>query len=95
MTENCGYDSSSSAIQTKEAYDSTFRDRYPKGVPISIKSKKMAHEEAVSSHRGTLKCDGFPAEIAKPTRELPSAEMGPKRLKIKGPSFLGLESRLH
>ncbi|KAL8107642.1 lysine-specific demethylase JMJ13-like isoform X1 [Apium graveolens] len=94
-TENCGYDSSSSAIQTKEAYDSTFRDRYPKGVPISFKSKKLAHEEAVSSHSGTLKYDGFPPEIAKPTRELPSVEMGPKRLKIKGPSFWGLENRLH
>lgn len=93
--ENCGHDSGSSAIQTKEAYDSVFRDRYPKGVPISIKSKKVAHEEAVSSHSGTLKYDGFPPEIAKPRSELPSRGVGPKRLKIKGPSFLGLESRLH
>lgn len=96
-TENCGYNSSSSEIHTKEAYDSTSRDRYLKGVPIpiSIKSKKVAHEEAVSSHNGIQKDDRFPPEIVKPTRQPPTSEMGPKRLKIKGPSFWGLESRLH
>ncbi|KAL1834399.1 hypothetical protein ACET3Z_004050 [Daucus carota] len=95
--ENFGQDSRFSATHTKEAYDSTSRDRYPKGVPvpISVKSKKMAHEEAINSHIGTQKDDRFRSEIVKPAREPPSVEMVPKRrLKIRGPTFWGLESRL-
>ncbi|KAK1375008.1 Lysine-specific demethylase [Heracleum sosnowskyi] len=48
-TDDSDYNSCSSAIQSKEVPNSISRNRYPNGalIPISIKYKKVAHEDAV------------------------------------------------
>lgn len=90
-TDDSGYNSCSSAIHSKDVPKSISRDRYPDGapIPISIKYKKVAHEEAVSKHIENQKEDRFLTKMIKPGRDLPPLEMGAKRLKIKGPSFWG------
>uniref|UniRef100_A0A5B6ZD14 Lysine-specific demethylase JMJ706 n=1 Tax=Davidia involucrata TaxID=16924 RepID=A0A5B6ZD14_DAVIN len=73
---------------SKEAPDGALRDRFARGtsIPISIKFKKTANEEAVSKHRD---------DLVRTTKEPLPIEIGPKRLKVRGPSFLGgAESRL-
>lgn len=94
--EELGRNSSPTATHSKEAPDSTLRDRYAKEtpIPISIKYKKVAHEEAVNKHSEYQKDDRFQHELGKGTRGPPPIEIGPKRLKVRGPSFLGLEGRL-
>lgn len=87
-TDDSDYNSCSSAIHSS-------RNRYPNGapIPISIKNKKVAHEEAVSKYTDNQK-DRFLPEMIKPARDPPQLEMGPKRLKIKGPSFFGSDGRV-
>lgn len=82
----------------REAADSALRDRYNRGsaIPISIKYKKSANEEAISRQREQHnRKDRYQFEFGKSTREPPSIEIGPKRLKVRGPSYLGTESRLN
>ncbi|KAB1222263.1 Lysine-specific demethylase 5B [Morella rubra] len=77
----------------REAPDSPLRDRFARGsnVPISIKYKKLANEEATCRQRERQRKDSFQLELGKPTREPPPIEIGPKRLKVRGPSYLGTE----
>ncbi|XP_048230129.1 lysine-specific demethylase JMJ706 isoform X2 [Ricinus communis] len=80
----------------REAPESASRDRFAGAstIPISIKFKKLVKEEAMSRHRDHLRVDKFQHELGKTMREPPLIEIGPKRLKVRGPSFLGSESRL-
>ncbi|CAL2258631.1 unnamed protein product [Prunus armeniaca] len=67
----------------------------PRGstIPISIKFKKLANEESVSRQREHHRKDRYhQLESGKRRRGPPPIEIGPKRLKVKGPSFLGSES---
>ncbi|XP_028805975.1 lysine-specific demethylase JMJ706 [Neltuma alba] len=58
------------------------------GIPISIRYKKLGNE-GVGRERDHRRKDRFPQAI----RERPPIEIGPKRLKVRGPSsFLSLES---
>ncbi|KAK2427681.1 lysine-specific demethylase [Trifolium repens] len=70
------------------------KDRFARGngAPISVRYKKSSNEDA-SIH---MQQDHHRRERFQQTyREAPSIETGPKRLKVRGPSFLGLESRLN
>ncbi|PON85397.1 JmjC- JMjN-domain containing protein [Trema orientale] len=72
-------------------------DRFGRGstIPISIKIKKVANEAGTNRQREQPKKDSrIQFELGKTTREPPPIEIGPKRLKVRGPSFLGSESRL-
>lgn len=98
--ESCRTDESNrnfvSTLGYKEALESASRDRFARGstIPISIKFKKLTNEEAMSRQREHHKLARFQHEVGKSMREPPSIEIGPKRLKVRGPSFLGSESRL-
>ncbi|KAJ7943867.1 Lysine-specific demethylase [Quillaja saponaria] len=76
----------------KEDPESALRDRYQRGscIPISIKFKKLGNEESVSRQQEHHMKNRLPHSM----REPPPIEIGPKRLKVRGPSFLGMESRL-
>lgn len=86
---------------TREPSDNTVRERLAirnNNAPISIKLRKTGNDEAVSrSNREAQRFDRLKQnESGKSSRrEPPPIEIGPKRLKVKGPSNLGLESRLH
>ncbi|XVF11095.1 hypothetical protein REPUB_Repub07fG0239900 [Reevesia pubescens] len=78
----------------KEAPENDVMDRFGRGsLPISIKYKKLGNEDATSRQREHHRNDGFQQEIGKSMREPPSLEIGPKRFKIKGPTYVGSESR--
>lgn len=64
-------------------------------MPISIKFKRMANEEAMGGRQREhqQRRDRY-SDLGKTMREAPSIEIGPKRLKVRGPSLLGWESRL-
>ncbi|XP_021667732.2 lysine-specific demethylase JMJ13 isoform X2 [Hevea brasiliensis] len=85
-----------STLHRKEAPESTWRDRFARGsiIPISIKFKKLVSDETMSRDKENQRLDKFPHELGKTMREPPPIEMGPKRLKVRGPSFQGSESRL-
>ncbi|XP_057978405.1 lysine-specific demethylase JMJ13 [Malania oleifera] len=76
------------AICPKEAPDRAMKDRLTRGAaaPVSTKFKKMNTEEAVHQQREHHREDRFQHNLVK-TREPPSIEIGPKRLKVRGPSF--------
>ncbi|CAK7356075.1 unnamed protein product [Dovyalis caffra] len=88
--------SSTSGSNYKEAPESASKDRFARGstIPISIKFKKLTNDEAVSRQQDQHRLDRFQHEVGKTMREPPPIEIGPKRLKVRGPSFLGSESRL-
>lgn len=81
--------------QLKEVMDNGLRDRFANrnAMPISIKFKKVGHDEMLSKNREHQRSDGYQHDLGKTTRE-PPLEIGPKRLKVKGPSITGLDSRL-
>lgn len=89
---NCSSDS-------KEALENAVKDRLGRGtlpIPISIKYKKMGSEAGMSSRRRDHhRNDRFQQELGKSKRDSPS-EIGPKCLKVRGPSpiYLGSESRV-
>ncbi|KAK2662666.1 hypothetical protein Ddye_001240 [Dipteronia dyeriana] len=63
-------------------------------VPISIKYKKLSDEEALGRQRDNRRNDKFRHELGKGMKEAPPLEIGPRRLKLRGPSsFLGADSR--
>lgn len=72
--------------------ESSTRDRYLKGngIPISIRYKKLGNEE-LSKQRDHHKKDWLQQTVEEPS----PVEIGPKCLKVRGHSFLGLESRLN
>ncbi|XP_028951612.1 lysine-specific demethylase JMJ13-like isoform X2 [Malus domestica] len=61
-------------------------------VPISIKFKKLANEDAARQQRERHRKDGYEVELGKSRRQPTPMEIGAKRLKVKAPSFLGSES---
>lgn len=97
LSDCCRSDESNSKIPPptnhKEAPDSALRGRFARGsnMPISIKYKKMANEEATSRQQEHHRKDRLQLELGKTTREPPPIEIGPKRLKVRGPSYLGTE----
>ncbi|KAK3041546.1 hypothetical protein RJ639_000680 [Escallonia herrerae] len=96
-TYDLGCNVSPSTTHYKEARDSGLRDRSARGTtnPSSVKVKKLAaNEEAVSKHREHHRDDRLRHELGKGTRGPTPIEIGPKRLKVRGPSLLGLDSRL-
>ncbi|KAJ6701387.1 TRANSCRIPTION FACTOR JUMONJI (JMJ) FAMILY PROTEIN / ZINC FINGER (C5HC2 TYPE) FAMILY PROTEIN [Salix koriyanagi] len=88
--------SSTSGSDYKEAPESASKDRFARGsiIPITIKFKKLINEEAMSRQREQHRLDPFQHALGKTTRKPAPIEIGPKRLKVRGPSFLGSGSRL-
>ncbi|KAH9687427.1 transcription factor jumonji (Jmj) family protein / zinc finger (C5HC2 type) family protein [Citrus sinensis] len=83
---------SSHTSNYKEMSERGLKDRFARvggTVPISIKFKKLADEEAISRQQENCRKERFQHEFGKATREPPPIEMGPKRLKVRGPSFIG------
>ena len=79
----------------KEAPENAVKDRFGRGtLPISIKYKKLGNEEVMSRQREHHRNDRFQHELGKSTRETPPLEIGPKRLKVRGPTYVGSERRL-
>ncbi|KAJ6394042.1 hypothetical protein OIU77_023305 [Salix suchowensis] len=88
--------SSTSGSDYKEAPESASKDRFARGsiIPITIKFKKLINEEEMSRQREQHRLDPFQHALGKTTRKPAPIEIGPKRLKVRGPSFLGSGSRL-
>ncbi|KAJ7953409.1 Lysine-specific demethylase [Quillaja saponaria] len=80
------------SINYKEDPESTSRVRFPRGssIPISMNLKKLGNDESTSRQREHHRKDRSPQSMMEP---LP-IETGPKRLKVRGPSYLGKNSRL-
>ncbi|KAJ6415510.1 hypothetical protein OIU84_004331 [Salix udensis] len=89
---------STSVSDYKEAPEIASKDRVARGstIPISIKFKKLTYKEEMGRQREHhSRLDRFQHEAGKTRREPPPPiEIGPKRLKVRGPSFLGSESRI-
>lgn len=85
-----------SDVHLKDGKISAPRDRHFKGsiIPVSIKVKRTPSDGPSIKHTEHLTSGRFQQDIGKITREPPPVEIGPKRLKVKGPSFLGSERRL-
>lgn len=78
-------DSSSSTSHCKDgATGNTISRRTT--IPISIKFKRSVNEEAVSKFIDHHEDDKFELNLGRMTREQPSTGIGPKRLKVRGPS---------
>ncbi|KAI8021266.1 Lysine-specific demethylase JMJ706 [Camellia lanceoleosa] len=75
---------------SKETSDGASRDRFARGttVPVSIKFKKTANEEAVSKYREHRRDGRFDHDLGRTIREPLPIEIGPKRLKVRGPTIL-------
>ncbi|KAF2316117.1 hypothetical protein GH714_041194 [Hevea brasiliensis] len=75
----------------KEATESACRDRFARGsgIPISIKFKKLVNDGTMCRQQEKQRLDRFQHELEKTMTEPPPIEIGPKRLKVRGPSFLG------
>lgn len=84
------------SAESKEASVGASRDKLARGrgIPISIKFKKMANE-VLSKHEELHRDHRHQNELGKTMREPPPIEIGPKRLKVRGPSVLGNEGRLN
>lgn len=83
---------SSHTSNYKETSESGSKDRFSRvgsTIPISIKFKKLADEEAVSRQRENYRSERFRHEFGEAMREPHPTEMGPKRLKVRGPSYIG------
>ncbi|KAL6176049.1 hypothetical protein ACLB2K_052685 [Fragaria x ananassa] len=78
-------------------------DRFARGntisrgntVPLSIKFKKLTNEDSVRRQREHHRTDIRQLELGKSRREPPPIEIGPKRFKVKSPSFLASENRFN
>jgi hypothetical protein len=94
--DESNHGSTSSISDYKEAPESASKDRVARGstIPFSIKFKKLTSKEEMGRQREHHRLDRFQHELGKTTREPPPIEIGPKRLKVRGPSSLGSESRL-
>ena len=67
--------------------ESSFKDRSPQrnSIPISVRYKKLGNDEASRQRDHHRK-----ERLQQTLREPPSIEFGPKRLKVRGLSFLSL-----
>ncbi|KAJ4847120.1 hypothetical protein Tsubulata_024594 [Turnera subulata] len=95
--ESCRTTESSRNFYCKEAPENVSREKISRGtsIPISIRFKKLTNEEAMCRQREHQRVDRVQQlELGKTMREAPPIEIGPKRLKVKGPSYLGSDSRL-
>ncbi|KAJ6943057.1 lysine-specific demethylase JMJ706-like isoform X1 [Populus alba x Populus x berolinensis] len=95
--DESNHGSTSSISDYKEAPESASKERVARGstIPFSIKFKKLTSKEEMGRQREHHRLDRFQHELGKTMREPPPPiEIGPKRLKVRGPSFLGSESRL-
>ncbi|XP_050375731.1 lysine-specific demethylase JMJ13 isoform X2 [Argentina anserina] len=72
-------------------------DRFARGstIPFSIKFRKLTNEDSVRRQRDHHRTDIRQLELGSSHREPPPIEIGPKRFKVKGPSFLASENRLN
>ncbi|XP_062026657.1 lysine-specific demethylase JMJ13 isoform X1 [Rosa rugosa] len=106
--QSCSTTESSTKLVTttnsKGAPENALRDdRFARGstisrgstIPFSIKFKKLTNEDSVRRQRDHHRTDIRQLELGKSRREPPPIEIGPKRLKVKGPSFLASENRLN
>ncbi|KAL9246957.1 hypothetical protein vseg_020435 [Gypsophila vaccaria] len=86
--DNCDY--SRTGVSNKDTNVNTARDTSSKGfnIPITIKVKLRSKDSGLK-YKEHSAIDGFHQDGGKSTRDLTSIEMAPKRLKVKGPSFLG------
>ncbi|KAK7309649.1 hypothetical protein RJT34_06548 [Clitoria ternatea] len=93
-TNESSHKSSHHPVNHKVDVEVSFKDRFARGngngIPISIRYKKSGNEE-ISMQRDHHRRD----RLQQSFRESPSSEIGPKRLKVRGPSYLSLESRLN
>ncbi|KAL3817910.1 hypothetical protein ACJIZ3_003815 [Penstemon smallii] len=89
-------DLSGDPIESKGTLFGTSRDKLAGGsnIPISIKLKKTPHQEMLGKNREQQRDKRPHQELGKLMREPPPIEIGPKRLKVRGPSFFGPEGRL-
>lgn len=78
----------------KEALESSLKDRFARGsgIPISIKYKKLGHKEAGNRQKEHRK-DRIQQDLGRTIRQPPPLEIGPKRLKVRGPAYVESESR--
>lgn len=90
------YCESNRKIDFKDGKVGVLRDRPVKRsmVPLSIKVKRTPSDGPSMKHREHPTSGRFQQDKGKMSREGHPIEIGPKRLKVKGPSFLGSESRL-
>ena len=86
-SEHCRTDESNRSLTSREAPGSVSKDRLSRGgtIPISIKFKKLGNEEATSRQREHYRVDRFQYDAGKSTRVPTPIEIGPKRLKVRGP----------
>lgn len=94
--DESNHNSLSASHRMESPESASKEDRFARGsvIPISIKFKKLVSDEAMRRERENQRLDKFQHELGKTMRESLPIEIGPKRLKIRGPSFLGSESRL-
>ncbi|GLT58549.1 hypothetical protein SLA2020_314340 [Shorea laevis] len=75
----------------------TLKDRFGKGssLTISIKYRKSGNDNMLSRHREQHRSDQrLEQDVGKTMRESPPIDIGPKRLKYKGPTYPESEHRL-
>uniref|UniRef100_A0A2P2LCK7 JmjC domain-containing protein n=1 Tax=Rhizophora mucronata TaxID=61149 RepID=A0A2P2LCK7_RHIMU len=98
-SECCRNDESNHSLTSTwdftEAQHSYFRERFSQGGSMAMPAKfKRLANEGLNRRREQHRMDGVQHEFGKSMMGLPPIEAGPKRIKIRGPSFLGTQSRL-
>lgn len=90
VAEDVSHSSNANSSNSKE-------DKSNRGgtVPISVKFKKGANEEASSKQNEHKRDEKFGYELGKTVGEPPPIEIGPKKPKVKVPQHLSLEEELN
>ncbi|KAM3270869.1 lysine-specific demethylase isoform X1 [Capsicum chacoense] len=90
VPEDVSHSSNANSSNSKE-------DKSNRGgtVPISVKFKKGANEEASSKQNEHKRDEKFGYELGKTVGEPPPIEIGPKKPKVKVPQHLSLEEELN
>lgn len=89
--------SSVTSFHSKETPENSVRERFSRGsstIPTFMKYKKLTNEKAAGKQRDSYRNDKFQHEMGKPVRGPPWIDNEPKRLKVRGPTFSGTQSRL-
>ncbi|KAL0394862.1 UNVERIFIED_CONTAM: hypothetical protein Slati_4452400 [Sesamum latifolium] len=96
-TDDPNRNSGSNSTESKEVPLGGSRDKSSRGsgIPISIKFKKAPNEEVLSKHGEVHRDQRHQHELGRTMREPPPLEIGPKRLKVRGPSVLGYDGKLN
>ncbi|KAL0331606.1 UNVERIFIED_CONTAM: Lysine-specific demethylase [Sesamum angustifolium] len=96
-TDDPNRNSGSNSTESKEVPLGGSRDKSSRGsgIPISIKFKKTPNEEVLSKHGEVHRDQRHQHELGRTMREPPPLEIGPKRLKVRGPSVLGYDGKLN